>query len=58
MIEPGGDADRFVITDGNILSMVSADADRTAYMVTITATGDSVFEDSNNRQTIQVALVG
>ena len=56
-IEPGGDSDRFEITDGNHLSMVSADADRTAYTVTIAATGDSVFEDGNNRRTIQVTLV-
>ena len=57
-IEPGGDSDRFAITDGNILRMVSADADRTIYEVTITAAGDSVFGDGNNRRTIQVTLVG
>jgi len=56
--EPGGDSDRFVITDGNILRMVSADADRTAYTVTIAATGDRIFEDGNNRRTIQVTLAG
>ena len=57
-IEPGGDSDRFTITDGNQLSMVSAAADRTAYTVTIAAAGDSVFEDGNNRRTIQVTLAG
>ena len=56
MIEPGGDSDRFEITDGNLLSMISADADRTTYTVTIAATGGSVFEDGNNRQDIQVIL--
>ncbi len=56
MIEPGGDSDRFEITGGNILRMVSAAADRTTYMVTITATGDSVFEDGNNRQVVEVVL--
>ena len=56
MIEPGGDSDRFEITDGNLLSMISADADRTTYTVTITATGYSVFEDGNNRQDVQVNL--
>jgi len=58
LIEPGGDSDRFEITGGNILRMVSADADRTVYTVTIYATGDSVFEDGNNRRTVQVTLVG
>ena len=57
-IEHGGDSDRFTITDGNQLSMVSADADRTTYTVTIAATGELVFEDGNNRWTIQVTLVG
>lgn len=58
LIESGGDSHRFVITDGNLLSMVSAAADQTIYEVTISATGDSVFEDGNNRRTIQVTLVG
>ena len=31
---------------------------RTYAVVTITVTGDLVFEDGNNRQTIQVTLVG
>ena len=57
-IEPGGDSDRFEITDGNQLIMVSAAADRTIYTVTTAATGDSVFEDVDNRRTIQVTLVG
>ena len=57
-IEPSGDSDRFTIVDGNQLSMVSAAADRTTYAATIAATGDSVFEDGNNRLTIQVTLVG
>lgn len=56
-IEPGGDSDRFEITNGNQLNMISADADQTAYMVTIATTGDLVFEDGNNRRTIQVTLV-
>ena len=58
-IEPGGDLDRFTITDGNLLSMVSAAADRTTYVVTIaiSAAGDTVFEDGNNRRMIEVALV-
>ena len=56
VIEPGGDSDRFEITDGNRLSMVSAAADQTTYTVTITVTGDSVFEDGNNWQDIQVTL--
>ena len=51
-IGPGGDPHRFIIIDGNIIGMISADADRTTYTVTITAAGDSVFEDGNNRQTI------
>ena len=55
-IVPGGDSDRFEITDGNQLSMVSAAADRTTYTVTIAATGGSVFGDGNNRQDIQVTL--
>ena len=58
VIEPGGDSDRFTITDGNLLNMVSTAADQTTYTVTIAATGDSVFEDGNNRQDIQVTLVG
>ena len=56
-IEQGGDSDRFIIVDGSQLSMVSADADRTAYTITIAAAGDLVFEDGNNRQTIHVTLV-
>ncbi|MYL11394.1 MAG: BspA family leucine-rich repeat surface protein, partial [Cenarchaeum sp. SB0669_bin_11] len=58
VIEPGDDSHRFEITDGNILNMVSAAADRTTYKITIAATGDSLFEDGNNWQTIQVTLVG
>ena len=57
-IEPGGDSDRFTITGDNLLSMVSAAADRTTYAVTIAATGDSVFVDGNNRRTIQVTVAG
>ncbi|MBI1657259.1 MAG: DUF285 domain-containing protein, partial [Thaumarchaeota archaeon] len=56
-IEHGGDSDRFEIADGNILRMVSTAADRTTYTVTITAAGDVVFEDGNNRRTIQVTLM-
>ena len=56
-IESDGDSDRFEITTGNILRMVSTDADQTTYTVTITAAGDSVFGDDNNRRTIQVTLV-
>ncbi|MYB30077.1 MAG: BspA family leucine-rich repeat surface protein, partial [Cenarchaeum sp. SB0663_bin_5] len=55
-IELGGDSDRFTITDGNQLSMVSVAADRTTYAVTITATGDPVFGDGNNRRTVEVTL--
>ena len=57
VIEPGGDSDRFEITDGNHLNMVSAAADRATYTVTIAATGGWVFEDGNNRQDIRVTLV-
>ncbi|MYB29801.1 MAG: BspA family leucine-rich repeat surface protein, partial [Cenarchaeum sp. SB0663_bin_5] len=57
-IEPGGDSDRFVIIDGNQLSMVSVDADQTTYIITITATGDSAFGNGDNRRTITVTLVG
>ena len=57
-IELGGDSDRFIITDGNQLSMVSAAADQTTYTVTITATGNSVFEDGNNRRVVEVTLAG
>ena len=55
-IVPGGDSDRFEITDGNHLNMVSAAADRTTYTVTISATGGSVFGDGNNHQYIRVTL--
>ena len=55
-LEQGGDSDRFEIAGDNQLSMVSATADRTAYQVTISATGDRIFEDGNNRRTIQVTL--
>ncbi len=58
LIGPGDDSHRFTITDSNRLSMVSATANQTTYMVTITASGDSVFGDGNNRRTIQVTLVG
>ena len=58
LIEPGGDSDRFEITDGNRLSMVSAAANQATYTVAITASGDSVFGDGNNRRTIQVTLTG
>ncbi len=58
LIEPGDDSHRFAITDGSRLSMVSATANQTTYTVTITASGDSVFGDGNNRRTIQVTLVG
>ena len=58
LIVPGGDSDRFTIVDGNHLSMVSADADRTTYTVTIAATGYSVFENGNNRRTVEVVLGG
>ena len=57
-IEPGGDSDRFTIVDGSRLSMVSAAADRTTYTVTIAATGYLVFEDGNNRRTVEVVLGG
>ena len=57
-IKPSGDSDWFAITDGNQLIMVSAATDPTTYTVTITATGDSVFEDDNNRRTIQVTRGG
>ena len=57
-IEPGGDSHRFTIVEGNILNMVSVAADRTTYEVTIAATGDLVFEDGNNRRTIEVTLMG
>ena len=56
LIVPGGDSDRFEITDGNHLGMVSAATDRTTYTVTISATGDSVFEDGNNQRDIQIIL--
>ena len=56
LVEPGGDSHRFTIVDGNILSIISAAADQTTYEVTISATGDSVFEDGNNRRTVQVIL--
>ena len=57
VIEPGGDSDRFTITDGNNLNMVSAATDQTTYTVTIAVVGDSVFGDGNNRQTIEVILM-
>ena len=37
--------------------MVSAAADQTTYTVTIAATGYSIFEDDNNRRTIQVTRI-
>ena len=55
-IEPGGDSDRFAITDGNQLYMISAAADQKSYPVTIAAAGDSVFEDGNNRWTVEITL--
>ena len=55
-IIPGGDSDRFEITDGNRLIMVSAATDQESYTITIMATGDLVFEDGNNRQDIQIIL--
>jgi surface protein len=57
-IEPGGDSDRFTIIDGNQLIMVLAAADQTTYTVTIAATRGAVFEDGNNRRTVEVSLVG
>ena len=57
MIVPGDNSDRFIITDGNQLNMVSAVADQTLYTVTIAAAGNSLFEYGNNWQTIQVTLV-
>jgi hypothetical protein len=57
VIGPGGDSDRFAITDGNQLHMISAAADQTTYTVIIAAAGDSIFEDGNNRRAIQVTLV-
>ena len=56
-IEPGGDSDRFVITDGSRLSMISAAADQALYTVTITASGDSIFGNDNSRRTVEVTLV-
>ena len=56
-IESGGDSDRFEIADGNQLIMVSAAADRTTYTVTISATGDRVFGDGDNRRVVEVVLV-
>ena len=58
LIVPGGDSDRFEITDGSYLIMVSAAADRATYVVTIAATGDAVFGDGGHRRTIQVILAG
>ena len=43
-IEPGIDSDRFIITDDNLLSMVSAAAGQTDYEVTIAATRNAVYE--------------
>ena len=57
LIEPGGDSDMFTITDDNRLNMVSVTANQTSYAITIIASGGSVFEDGNNRRTIQVTLV-
>ena len=55
-IIPGGDSDRFKITDGNQLIMVSAVTGQESYAITITTTGDLIFEDGNNRQDIQIIL--
>lgn len=57
MTESDSDSDRFAIVYGNQLIMVSVAAYRTAYTVTISAAGGSVFEDGNNRRTTQVILV-
>ena len=57
LIEPGDDSYWFAITGGNRLSMVSVDANRTTYTVTIAATGGSVFEGGNNRLTVEATLV-
>ena len=54
-IIPGGDSDRFEITDGNKLIMVSAAPDQESYTITITVTG-RVFQDSNHQKDIQIVL--
>ena len=56
LIVPGSDSDRFKITNGNLLHMVSVATDQESYMVTIAASGGSVFGDGNNRQSIQIIL--
>lgn len=55
-VEPGGDSDRFAITDGNQLSMVSAAADQTLCTATIAADNGNLFGDDSNRQTTEVVL--
>ena len=59
VIEPGGDSDLFAITDGNhpkdgLGGRRPGDYTRSPS----SAAGDSVFEDGNNRRTIQVTLEG
>ena len=56
-IVSGGDSDRFTITDGNRLNMISATPDHTSYVVTIAAAGDRVFGDGSNQRTVEVTLV-
>ena len=55
VIVSGGDSDRFEITDGNKLIMVSAAPDQESYTITITATG-SIYENGNNQKDIQIIL--
>ena len=56
-IIPGGDSDRFEITDGNKLIMVSAAPDQESYTITIAAAPpNSNYEHGNNQKDIQIVL--
>ena len=53
----GGDSDRFEITGGNELKMISAEA-TPSYTVNVTASGHFVFESGNNWRTFEVTVTG
>ena len=56
-IIPGSDSDRFEVTDGNKLIMVSAATDQESYTITIAAAPPgSNYENGNTQKDIQIVL--
>ena len=56
-IGSGADSARFEIVGGNQLNMTSVVAGRDSYEVSVTVTGDDVFEDGNNWRVFEITVI-